>query len=202
MTHIELYPREVWGKPTMKSIQMFSHFHSRMLQGCRFLVGLEWSALTLRNVSHSDTYFAISLFILIHGKLFFKSWYILLVPGWIEYLEQWAASMILQRSSTFFETTRWCLNHRNPSASCRKYYASPNSNLLWRCSIPTFIFWAAMTSSLMVGIRVMLFELPCGTTQRLGSSGSQQEGWDWMVRWLQRCLRLRAYAAMLAFLGW
>jgi hypothetical protein len=39
MTHIELYPREVRGKPTMKSILMFSHFHSGILKGCRFLVG-------------------------------------------------------------------------------------------------------------------------------------------------------------------
>jgi hypothetical protein len=41
MTHIELYPREVRGKPTMKPTQMFSHFHSGMLRGCRFLVGLK-----------------------------------------------------------------------------------------------------------------------------------------------------------------
>jgi hypothetical protein len=32
-----------------------------------------------------------------------------------------------------------------------------------------------MTSSLMVGIRDMLFRLPCGTTRRLDSSRSQQE---------------------------
>jgi hypothetical protein len=41
MTHIELYPREVRGKPTMKSMQMFSHFHSGILKGCRFPVGLK-----------------------------------------------------------------------------------------------------------------------------------------------------------------
>jgi hypothetical protein len=40
-THIELYPREVRGKPTMKSMQMSSHFHSGMLKDCRFLVGLK-----------------------------------------------------------------------------------------------------------------------------------------------------------------
>jgi hypothetical protein len=56
MTHFELYPREVWGKPTMKSMQMFSHFHSGMLKGCRFLAGLKWSALTLWHVSPSNTY--------------------------------------------------------------------------------------------------------------------------------------------------
>jgi hypothetical protein len=41
MTHIELNPREVRGKPTMKSIQMFSHFHSEMLKDCRFSMGLK-----------------------------------------------------------------------------------------------------------------------------------------------------------------
>jgi hypothetical protein len=41
MTHIELYPREVRGKPTIKSMQMFSHFHLGMLKGCRFPVGLK-----------------------------------------------------------------------------------------------------------------------------------------------------------------
>jgi hypothetical protein len=33
-----------------------------------------------RQVSHSDTYLAISRFILVHQQFFFKSWYILLVP--------------------------------------------------------------------------------------------------------------------------
>jgi hypothetical protein len=41
MTHIELYPREVRGKPTIKSMQMFSHFHSGILKGCKFSVGLK-----------------------------------------------------------------------------------------------------------------------------------------------------------------
>jgi hypothetical protein len=41
MTHIELYPREVRGKPTIKFIHMFSHFHSGMLKGHRFPVGLK-----------------------------------------------------------------------------------------------------------------------------------------------------------------
>jgi hypothetical protein len=173
MTQIELYPREVWGKPTMKPIHMFSHFHLGMLKGCRFLVGLKWSALTLRQVSHSNTYFAISRFILVHQKFFFKSWYILLVPGWIEYHEQWASSMILRRSSKSIETTRRSSNHRTPLASCQKHWVSPNSNLQQRWPIPTSVLCAVMTSSLIVGIRNMLFNLPCGMTWRLGSSGSQ-----------------------------
>jgi hypothetical protein len=41
MTHIELYPREVRGKPTMKSMHISFHFHSGMLKGYRFPVGLK-----------------------------------------------------------------------------------------------------------------------------------------------------------------
>jgi hypothetical protein len=172
MSHIELYPREVQGKPTMKSMHMFSHFHSRMLKGCGFLAGPKWLTLTLRHVSHSNTYFTISLFILVHQKLFLKSWYILLVPRWIEYLEQWASCIILWQSLKFFGTMRRSLNHRTPSASCRKHCASPNSSLRWIWPIPTSVLWATMTSFLMVGMRAMLFNLPCGTTRRLDSSGS------------------------------
>jgi hypothetical protein len=121
MTHIELYSREVRCKPTMKSMQMFSHFYSRILKGCRFPAGLKWSAFIFWQVSYSDTYFAISHFILVHQKFFFKSWYILLVSGWIEYCEQWASFMILWWSSKSFGTTRRSLNHRTPSASYRKH---------------------------------------------------------------------------------
>jgi hypothetical protein len=202
MTHIELYPREVRGKPTMKSMQMFSHFHSGILKGCRFSVGLKWSALILWQVSHSDTYFAISRFILVYQKFFFKSWYILLVPEWIEYREQWATSMILRWSSKSFGTTRRSLNHRTPSTSYRKHWASPDSILWWRWPIPTPVLWAAMMSSLIAGMRAMLFSLPCRTTRRLGSSGSQHEGWGWTVIWLHRCLQLRASATTFTLPGW
>jgi hypothetical protein len=41
MTHIKLYPHEVRGKPIMKYMQMFSHFHLGMLKGCRFPTGLK-----------------------------------------------------------------------------------------------------------------------------------------------------------------
>jgi hypothetical protein len=173
MTHIELYPREVWGKPTMKSMHMSSHFHAGMLKGCKFLMCLKWSALTLWQVSYSDTYFTIYRFILVHQNFYFKSWYILLVLIWIEYREQWSSSMILWRSSKSFRTMRRSLNHRTLSASYRMHGASPNSNLRWRWHIPTSVLWAAMTSSLMVGTRAMLFSLSCGTTRRLGSSASQ-----------------------------
>jgi hypothetical protein len=157
---------------------MFSHFHSRILKGCRFPMGLKWSSLILQHVSHSDTYFTISRFILVHQKFFFKSWYILLVPEWIEYREQWASSMMFQWSSKSFRTTRRSLNHRTLSTSYRKYWASPDSILWRRWSISTSVLWAAMMSSLIVEMKAMLFNLPYGITQRLGYSGSQYEEWD------------------------
>jgi hypothetical protein len=181
---------------------MFSHFHLGMLKGCRFPTGLKWSALIFWQVSHSDTYFAISRFILIHQKFFFKSWYILLVPRWIEYREQWTSSMILRRSSKSFGTTRRSLNHRTPLTSCRKHWASPNSNLWRRWPIPTSVLCAAMMSSLIGGMRAMLFNLSCGTTQRLGSSGSQHAEWDYTVIWWHRCLRLKASATTLVLPRW
>jgi hypothetical protein len=193
MTHIELYPHEVWDKLTMKFMQIFSHFHLRMLKDCRFSDGLKWSALTLRHVSHFDTYFIISLFILVLQKLFFNYWYILLVSGCIECLEQLALYMILRWSSKLPQNSIDILS---------EYCTSLNSNILQRCIILTSVFWAAMTSSLMVGIRVILVKLSCGTIQRRGSSGSQQEGWDWMVRLLHRCLRLKVSVTTFTFTGW
>jgi hypothetical protein len=105
ITHIESCPHEVRGRPIMKSMQMSSHFHSRTLKGCRFPTVLRWSALTLRQVSHSTTYFTIFHFILVHQNFFFKSWYILLVPRWIEYLEQWARSV--QILEYIFRNGQW-----------------------------------------------------------------------------------------------
>jgi hypothetical protein len=140
ITHIESYLCVVRDNPTIKSMLMSSHFHSGMLKGWRFPAGFKWSALTLQHVPHLATYLMTSLFILVHQKLFLKSWYIFFVPGWIEYLEQCASSSILRRSSKSLVTTRWFLNHRTPLASSWKHFTSPNFNLLWRWPIPTSIF--------------------------------------------------------------
>jgi hypothetical protein len=90
--------------------------------------------------------------------------------------------MILQWSSWSFGTTRWSLNHRTPSASYQKHWASPNSILRWMWPIPMSVLWAVMMSSLIVGMGAMLLNLPCETTRILSSSGSQQEVWGQMVR--------------------
>jgi hypothetical protein len=41
MIHIELYPREVRDKPTMKCMHIFSHFHLGILKGYRFSASLK-----------------------------------------------------------------------------------------------------------------------------------------------------------------
>src|SRR6185312_3550668 len=88
ITQIESYPFKVLGSPTMKSILIASHFHDGILRGCKGPADLKWLALTLLQMSHSNTYLAISRFILVHQNRCFRSWYILLLLGWMEYLER------------------------------------------------------------------------------------------------------------------
>jgi hypothetical protein len=71
------------------------------------------------------TYRAISIFILVHQNLYFRSWYILLLPGWRENLDKCASSRICCRNSWSFGTTRRFLNQRIPSSSIRKHRAFP-----------------------------------------------------------------------------
>jgi hypothetical protein len=63
--------------------------------------------------------------------------------------------------------------YRTPSTSSRKHFTSHIFNLLRMWLIPTSVFWAVMTSSLIVGMRAMLVNIPCGITRILGSSRSQ-----------------------------
>jgi hypothetical protein len=181
---------------------MSSHFHSGTLKWCKFPVVLKWPALTVRQVLHSATYFGNFPLHPCPPEFHLQVLYILFVPGWIEYLEQWASSIILRRSSKSFGTTKRFLNHRTPSMSSWKHFTLPNLNLLWMCPIPTSIFWTSMTSSLMVGTRAILNYVPCGTTRRLSSSRSQHGVRAWIMRWLQWWLWLNASAMTLAFPGW
>jgi hypothetical protein len=66
MTQIESWCQEVLGKLTMKSMLRSSHFQDGMGRGCKVPATFKWLALILWQVSHSDTYLAISLFILVH----------------------------------------------------------------------------------------------------------------------------------------
>jgi hypothetical protein len=120
ITQIESYPSWVRGNPTMKSIPISSHFHSGIFKGCSSPAGLWCSAFTLWQVSHNDTYSAMSHFIPYQQYQVFKSLYILVLPWWIEYAESWTS-----RSMSFL----WCFrlgthirfpNHRVPWLSSEK----------------------------------------------------------------------------------
>jgi hypothetical protein len=77
----------------MKSMQMSSHFQDGMGRGCKGPAAFKWLALILWQVSHSDIYLAISLFILVHQYKDLRSWYILLLPGYV-HGEFWKVSFI------------------------------------------------------------------------------------------------------------
>jgi hypothetical protein len=103
MTHIESYHVLVLGNPTIKSIPISFHFHFWIFKACSDPVRLWCSALTLWQVSHKDTYSMMSRFIPYHQYLVFKSLYILVLPGWIEYVESCASD---QEHISIFSTTK------------------------------------------------------------------------------------------------
>jgi len=84
MTHIALLFLLVGCKPTTKSMQAESHFHSWISKGCKSLVGLRCSAFTRWHVILFATKSSTSCFILLHQKVRFKSSYNLHPPGWVE----------------------------------------------------------------------------------------------------------------------
>jgi hypothetical protein len=120
MTHIESNPFEVLGKPTIKSILISSHFQDGMSNGCNSPADFKCTAFTFWQVSHLATYRAISIFILVHQNLCFRSWYILLLLGWIENLVKCASLRINCRSSGTFGTTNRFLNHNTSDSSILK----------------------------------------------------------------------------------
>jgi hypothetical protein len=104
----------------MKSIPISSHFHSGIFSGYSNLAGLWCSAMTLWHVSHNNTYSAISHFIPCHQYLVFRCWYILVLPGWIEYAELWASQRICSRIGLGLGTHIRFPNHKVPWSSLVK----------------------------------------------------------------------------------
>jgi hypothetical protein len=123
MIQIELYPAWVRGNPTMKSILISSHFHSGIFKGCSNPAGLWCSTFTLWQVSQRDTYSTMSLFIPYHQYRVFKSLYILVLPGWIEYVESWASRRISSLRCFRLGTHIRFPNHRVPWLSSKKALA-------------------------------------------------------------------------------
>src|SRR6185503_8311506 len=98
ITHMESCPFCVLGSPTTKSIPISSHFQTGMGRGCSNPAGFWCSALILWQVSQRATNRAMSAFIPLHQYFCLKSIYILVAPGWMEYAELWASSMIMFRN--------------------------------------------------------------------------------------------------------
>jgi hypothetical protein len=120
ITQMESYPTWVRGNPTMKSILISSHFHSRIFKGCSSPAGLWCSAFTLWQVSHNNTYSAMSHFIPYHQYWIFKSLYILILLGWIEYAESWTSQSMSSLRCFRLGTHIHFPNHRVPRLSSEK----------------------------------------------------------------------------------
>ena len=153
--------------------------------------GFIWIALTRQQLSHLATYAAISFFIFVHQNQVFKSWYILLLPEWMDSLEEWASSKIWFLSSLSFGTTSRSLNHRTPFSSNWNCLLSSSFIFLLIWNIPTSVFW----SSMIFDYRVQLIVILCRTVgcNKLKPSSNKE---------LQWYFRLKASTTTLAFHGW
>jgi hypothetical protein len=74
-------PRGVWGKPTVKSVVICSHFHSGISRGFNKPIGLLCSTFTYWQIAKDVKYLVMSTLNLDHHKLCFKPLYILLSLG-------------------------------------------------------------------------------------------------------------------------
>ena len=174
ITHIASWPFFVLGRPTMKSIVIWSHFHSGISSGCSSPPGRWCSVLTFWQVRHLATYSATYFFIPDHQNHSFKSWYILVAPRWTEYgvvyssersfSFSWASlgvhnlplkcriPSVDTLNSTFFPTNTCSFNFRSCGSSS---YAPliPSKTVSWRIKVescPLIIsisnFWMSFCS--------------------------------------------------------
>ena len=98
---------------------------------------------------HRDTKVAISLFILFHQNLFFKLWYILVLPGCIEYLVPWASVMISFLKSSMFGTYSQSRKYSTPSTILKSGHSEMCSTILAKsgsCNRVSLIFWMKVGS--------------------------------------------------------
>ena len=147
-------------------------------RGWRVPATFKWLAFTLWHVSHSTTHLTISLFIRVHQKFCLRSWYILVLPWWMENLERCASSKIYFCSSWFFGTTRRSLNHKIPLWSTRKhlYLFSPSSTFC--LIIPTLLSCncAMMTWSWSVSSTEMWVSEPWGIISKFSAFQNTMTG--------------------------
>jgi hypothetical protein len=105
ITHTSSCPLGSLGRPTTKSIAIWSHFHIGTSRGWSCLASLWCSAFTSWQEGHYATYSATLHFMPHHQIFFYRSWYILLLPGWTVYCVWWVSSIISPIKSTLLEIT-------------------------------------------------------------------------------------------------
>jgi hypothetical protein len=144
ITQIEFFFLAVRGKPTLKYILMWSHFYMGIDKGWSTPTDFKWLAFIRWQVSHSATYLAISTFILDHQKFCFKSWYILVFPGWIENLNILSSSKIVFLIYGSTGTTRRLPNQITSFWSFWKhvYLGSPSASLGMMIYMSSSMRWA------------------------------------------------------------
>lgn len=167
-------PLGVLGNPTTKSMAMSSHFHSGMRLGWSNHPGRWCSALICWQVRHSATNRAIPDFILGHQYLSLRSRYILVSPGWQEYVVWCFSLRIVFLSSWSGGMYTLFIKVRRPSGLMEKFGSDWDWNLFW-------IFWNRWSKVWTP----LVVELGAGWCTRADID-----------------LRMRAFAIALALPGW
>ena len=134
------FPFWVFGKPVMKSILTLSHSHLGIGNGWRVPTGLWCSALMRWQTSHSATYRATSIFILVHQNLWRRSRHIFVLPGWIERGVSWASLIISLLRLCFRGTTKRVPRKTTPWSFMEKYLATPLAMFFLISRIPLYHF--------------------------------------------------------------
>jgi hypothetical protein len=169
----------------MKSIPISSHFHSGIFNGYNNPVGLCCSALTHWHVSHNDTYSAISRFMPYHQYLVFRSLYILVLLGWIEYAKSCVSRIISSLIGFRLGTHIRFPNHKVPSPSSVKslvlfFFMSYRISFSFSSSIYAFLISTSSVGSTSTAIVVSL------TIARL----------RYLISWCNSCLILLAIVVL------
>ena len=174
----------------MKSMEISSHFHTGTGKGCKYPGVRMWSALTLPQVSHYAAYWVMSYFMLDHQYKWRKSWYILLLPGWIDSFEWWASFKIFLFSSSFDGTTNLSLYLTTSCSSILKWGPCP--------SAINFLMWGTSKVSCLCS------RIICSSNSEVKAMWANTSAWlrDKGVSSIWCDFQLKASATTLAFPGW
>ena len=161
-----------------------------MGKGCKYPGVRIWSALTLPQVSHPATCRVMSCFMLDHQYKWHRSWYILLLPGWIDSFEWWASLKIFLLISLLNGTTSLSLYLTTPCSSILKWGPRP--------SAINFLMWGISSGSSLCS------RIICSSNYEVNAMWANTSAWlrDKGVSSTWCDFQLKASATTLAFLGW